>query len=211
MQLPTEGSRRVRRALVAVFAVSAAALTMGSASSRARADGAYTVEAGETEEHGSQSASSEWLPIVLGAAGGVAIGAFVGPAVDDHQPAVLGPIFGAAIGGVAGGGAGSWFIRGVRDLDTRASGTVTFAALGLGLGAVFYSKTDYWYEGVPALVILPILGGFVGRKLAMEWASPKKSGEAATTARGAIVPTATPIVARDRGVTGLSLGVSGAF
>jgi hypothetical protein len=187
----------------------AASLSISSVSSLASADGAYQWQASAGEEHGSQVASSEWLPIVLGAAIGTTVGALGGSAVDDSQPAIWGPIIGGTLGAVAGGGGGAWVIRAVREQDTRLAGAVTGAGLGAGFGGVLFAKTDPLYGKIPALVLGPLFGGFVGWKLADYYGPKRKAGDAAFVP-SEVHPVATPLVSNS-GAHGVAVGLAGAF
>ena len=180
-----------------------------SIAQNASADGAYQWQAKPGEEHGSQVASSEWLPIVLGAAIGTTAGALGGSAVDDSQPAIWGPIIGGAMGAVAGGGGGSWVIRAVREQDTRVSGAVTGVGLGAGVGGVLLAKTGPLYGKIAAVVLCPLFGGFVGYKVA-DYYGPKRKPADAAFVPTEIRPIATPLVGAS-GAHGVAVGLAGAF
>lgn len=176
-------------------------------------------EEGEKELHGSQVASSQWLPIFLGAAAGVTIGALTGTAFDGNQPAVIGPIAGGAIGGFTGGSGGAWLIRGLREQDTSLAGTLTGLGFGAGIGAVLCANIDPNGRALEtvgkwgSLVVLPLMGAFVGHRLAIVWARPAKKEDKAAEGTAAFVrPTVVPLFARGvSGTTGVAFGVDGAF
>ena len=180
-----------------------------SAVSSASADGPYQI-GNANEEHGSQVASSEWLPIILGAAIGTTVGGLGGIAVDDSQPAVWGPIVGGAMGAVAGGGGGAWIIRSVREQDTRISGAVTGAGLGAGFGGILFAKAEPLYGKISALALGPLFGGFVGYKIA-DYYGPKRKPSDSAFVPHMVHPLATPLVARDGSAHGVALGLGGTF
>ena len=66
---------------VSMLAVS---VTLLGAESSARADIHDWRKEGGDEAHGSQVASSEWLPILIGGSAGLIVGGVVGAAFDDH-------------------------------------------------------------------------------------------------------------------------------
>jgi hypothetical protein len=172
--------------------------------------------------HGSQVASSEWLPIMIGGAAGVMVGGLVGIAFDDRQPALFGPIVGGVLGGVAGGAGGSWLIRSYRDQDTRLAGTVCGLGVGAGLGVILFAKIDA--DGRPletigkfaALGIGPIVGALVGRHLAKHTMgrvpddSPKAAPPPPPEPVSSIRPNVAPIIGPN-GSTGMTFGLDGVF
>ena len=208
----------VRRASCPLVAA-AIALGLSSAciTSTARAEGSYTWEAHEGEEHGSQVASSEWLPVFIGASGGVIVGALVGSAYDDHQPPTVGALVGGGIGGLAGGAAGAWIIRAVRDEDTRVAGAFTGASVGLGIGCLLFNAALSSDNGAnkvgggAALVLLPVMGTFAGRALAIDFGGDKSNRKEMphfATIQPSFVPVSGP---RDARPAGVSVGLSGTF
>ena len=124
------------------------------------------------------------------------------------QPATWGPILGGAVGGIAGGGAGAWFIRHVREENTRVAGAITGGALGLGIGLSLFARTEDVYWRLPGLLILPAMGAVVGDKLAVTFMGKSKR-ESSSVALHTVQPSVVPLVGR--GSTGLSVGVSGSF
>ncbi len=167
--------------------------------------------------HGSQVASSEWLPIMIGAAGGVVAGGLTGIAFDDAQPAVIGPIVGGVIGGVSGGAAGSWLIRAYRDQDTRLAGTVTGLGVGAGLGVILFAKVDA--DGRPleiigkfgALVIGPVVGALIGRHLATQQMGRIPDEKAPPPPPPvSLVPSVNPVITRGI-ATGMTFGLDATF
>ena len=195
-----------------------AAVALASAPSVATADGSYTWKAGPGETHGSQVASSEWLPIFIGGAAGFIVGGLGGTAFDDHQPPYLGALVGGGFGGIAGGGGGAWLIRSFREQDTRFAGAVTGFGVGGGIGAVLFAETISSDKGatkaggIAGLVLLPVMGIFAGRSLAIYFGT-KKSPEGAPPppAPVAIRPTANPVITRGMGTTGMTFGIDGSF
>lgn len=168
--------------------------------------------------HGSQVASSEWLPIMIGAAGGVAIGGLTGIAFDDAQPAVIGPIVGGVLGGVSGGAAGSWIIRSFREQDTRLAGTVCGLGFGAGLGAIMFTKVEADGRTLEtigkfaALGVGPLVGAFVGRHLAtyMMGRVPDDKTAAPPPPPVTLNPSFNPVMTR--GVaTGMTFGFDATF
>jgi len=200
MQAPFKTSHL---ALVLGFALS---LTIAPSAS---ADGAYAWQAKPGEEHGSQVASSEWLPIVIGAAVGTTAGALGGSAVDESQPAIWGPIVGGAMGAIAGGGGGSWVIRSVREQDTRVSGAITGVGLGAGFGGILLAKTGPVWGKIAAVALGPVFGGFVGYKIA-DYYGPKRKPSDAAFVPTEVHPVATPLFA-NTGAHGVAVGLAGAF
>jgi hypothetical protein len=206
----------LRRPIVSCAAV-AIALAFTSASV-AHAEGSYTWKPHEGEEHGSQVASSEWLPIFLGASGGVIVGALVGTAFDDHQPPTLGALVGGGVGGLAGGGAGAWIIRTMRDQDTRVAGAVTGGAVGLGIGCLLFNATITSDSGATkvggavGLVALPVMGLFAGRALAIDFGGDKSNVKTTPMHFASIQPSFVPVAGpRDQRPSGMTVGLSGTF
>jgi hypothetical protein len=206
-------SRRVRRLCAASTVVS-----LLLATSAASADGAYTWKADAGETHGSQVASSEWLPIFIGGAAGVIVGGLVGQGFDDRQPPVFGALTGAALGGLTGGAGGAWLIRDLREQDTRFAASVTGLGVGGSLGVLIFAKTitndngTTKAGGIAALVILPVMGAFMGRSLAITWGTKKTKDQAPPPpAPVSITPTASPIMTAGMGTTGMTFGIDGAF
>jgi hypothetical protein len=206
-------SRRLAAAVVLT------ALVGVTAPSVASADGSYTWKAAPGETHGSQVASSEWLPIFIGGAAGFIVGGLAGTAFDDHQPPVLGALVGGGCGAVAGGGAGAWLIRGFREQDTRVAGAFTGLGVGGGIGAVLFSETISSDQGatkaggIAALVLLPVMGAFAGRSLATYFGTKAPSTEAPPPppAPVSIRPNAAPVITGALGTTGMTFGLDGAF
>ncbi|GAC1352439.1 MAG: hypothetical protein NVSMB1_15310 [Polyangiales bacterium] len=173
----------------------------------------------ESPEHGSQAASSDWLPIVMGASAGVAVGALVGNAADPLQPATWGTVLGGAVGALAGGGGGGWLIRSMRDADTRLAGTVTGGALGLGAGLVMMANTESTYGKIPAVILLPLMGAVIGNKLAFTFS--RSSGPGARPGDHSFTPVslhaiAAPLPAAhssapSTAMGGLTIGIGGVF
>lgn len=196
-----------------------AAVVGVSAPSVASADGSYTWKAGPGETHGSQVASSEWLPIVIGGAAGFIVGGLAGTAFDDRQPPYLGALVGGGFGAITGGGGGAWLIRSFRESDTRVAGAVTGFGVGGGIGAVLFAETISSDKGatkaggIAGLVLLPVMGIFAGRSLAIYLGTKKTSpeGTPAPPAPVAIRPTANPVVTRGFGTTGMTFGIDGSF
>lgn len=197
--------------LVALIAV----MTVTTEASAEETTYEWRKEAGGT--HGSQVASSEWLPVMIGGAAGVMIGGLSGIAFDDAQPAVIGPIVGGVLGGVSGGAAGSWLIRSYREQDTRLAGTVCGLGVGGGLGVILFAKIDA--EGRPletigkfaALGVGPLVGALVGRHLAtyMMGRTPDDTKKAAP-ASVSIVPSIAPVMT-GRVSTGMTFGLDATF
>jgi hypothetical protein len=204
-------SRSVAASLVSVVAVSVALL---GAESEARADiHDWRKESGD-EAHGSQVASSEWLPILIGGSAGLIVGGVVGAAFDDHQPPIAGGIVGGAIGGVAGGAGGAWIIRTIREKDTRIPGMLTGLAIGAGTGLIMFNQMgDPEGKGLAivgkwsALVLFPAVGAVVGYKLGTVWGGKASQDAPATTG---IAPVVAPIVGTE-GAHGVSFGATGIF
>jgi hypothetical protein len=166
-------------------------------------------------EHGSQVASSEWLPISIGAAAGVMIGALAGSAADDSKPPVVGPILGGVAGGFAGGAGGAWLIRAQREKDTRLAGTITGLSVGVGVGGLLFAKMDADGRALEtigkwgSLVIAPLVGAVAGRAIASYfYLKPPKEAPAAPTA---IVPSVSPVVTGSHGATGMTFGIDAVF
>ncbi len=210
-------ARPLRTAATAVLAA-VAAFSLASAPTVAQADGSYTWKAAPGETHGSQVASSEWLPIFIGGAAGFIVGGLGGTAFDDHQPPVLGALVGGGIGGVAGAGAGAWLIRGFREQDTRTAGAVTGLGVGGGIGAVLFAETISSDNkatkagGIAAVIVLPVMGIFAGRSLAIYLGSKSTNPEGAPKpAPVAIRPNATPVITGALGATGMTFGFDGSF
>ncbi len=190
--------------------------SLGSIATVASADGAYVYKPSQTEVHGSQVASSEWLPIIIGGAAGLVVGGLGGSAFDDRQPPVFGALVGAGVGGFTGGAGGAWLIRGYRDQDTRVAGALTGLGVGVGLGSIIFAKTITSDQtgtkagGVAGLILLPVIGIFAGRSLAIYLGSkPKK--EAAPAPVAMMHPNVAPIVTPGLGTTGMTLGLDGVF
>ncbi len=204
----SEPVRRRAGGRLAAFGVVVA--LRSAAASPANAESAWRKERGEV--HGSQVASSEWLPISLGAAGGVVVGGLAGTAFDT-KPALVGPIVGGVLGAVTGGAAGAWLIRSAREQDTRVAGTITGLGVGAGVVAVLFAKSDpdgRTLETVGkwgALVVVPTLGALVGHRLAIVFGSTKtKEAPPAPPPVAFVRPSVAPI-----GTSGLAFGLDGAF
>ena len=172
---------------------------------------------GDKELHGSQGASSQWLPIILGGLAGMAVGAIAGTQANNQNP-TLGPIVGVATGGIAGGGGGAWFIRNLREQDTTVAGTLTGLGIGGGLGALIAVNVDPGGRTLEtigkwsAAAILPLMGALVGHRLAVVWMKPTKKEEPKPEpAAGFVRPTFGPVVAATGKSSGFSLGLEGAF
>jgi hypothetical protein len=160
-----------------------------------------------SQRHGSQVASSEWLPITIGGGAGLIIGVIVGQAVDPSQPVVFGPIAGGVFGALTGGGAGAWLIRGARGEDTRLAGAMTGLGLGASLGASIYAHTDSTVGKIAALVLFPAAGALAGHRLAFVLGG---DGSVRERRRGIVLaPSAVPLFEQGRGATGLFFGVNG--
>jgi hypothetical protein len=178
----------------------------------AKAESAWRRERGEA--HGSQVASSDWLPIVLGGAAGVVVGGLTGAAFDRGQPAVVGPVGGAAIGGLTGGAAGAWLIRSVRDKDTRLAGTLTGLGVGTGVGIVLFTRAEPNGRALEtvgkwsALVIAPVVGAVVGHRLAVVFGGKKDEPAPMPIA---VRPSIAPVVAPAGNAAGWTFGLDGAF
>lgn len=203
-------SRRAAASLITSLALS---VTLFGAENSARADIHEWRKEGGDEAHGSQVASSEWLPILIGGSAGLIVGGVVGAAFDDHQPPLAGGIAGGAIGGVAGGAAGAWIIRSIREKDTRIPGMLTGLAVGAGTGLIMFNQMgDPEGKGLAvvgkwsSLVLFPVVGAVVGYKLGTIWGG-KASQDAPATG---IAPVVAPIVG-SQGAHGISFGASGAF
>lgn len=175
---------------------------------------------GEKELHGSQVASSQWLPIFLGAGAGVIVGALSGQAFDSAQPAVIGPVVGGVLGGFTGGAAGAWLIRGLREQDTSVAGTLTGLGLGAGIGAILFTNVEPNGRALEtvgkwgALVVLPLMGAFAGHRLAVVWARPAKKDDKAAAPAAFFRPSVTPLFGPagvTNGTTGVTFGVDGVF
>lgn len=202
---------RPSRLILGIAGIITCSLLAGSASA---AEESYEYKKESGVAHGSQVASSEWLPVIIGGASGVMIGGLAGVAFDDHQPAVVGPIVGGLLGGATGGAAGAWIIRSVRNKDARVPGLITGAGVGAGLGVILFSKMDA--DGRPletvgkygALIIAPLIGAVAGQQLAAYLQSkPVKEKEAAPVA---FVPSIAPVVG-PHGASGFTFGLDGAF
>jgi len=169
-------------------------------------------------EHGSQVASSEWLPISIGAAAGVMIGALAGAAADDSKPPIFGPIVGGISGGFAGGAGGAWLIRTQREKDTRTAGMITGLSLGVACGTLLYAKLDtddtdqktLGYIGkYGALALGPLIGAAAGYALASHfYLRPPKEAPAAPAA---IIPSVSPVMTASHGATGMTIGIDALF
>lgn len=160
-----------------------------------------------SQRHGSQVASSQWLPITIGGGVGLIIGVVVGQAVDPSQPVVIGPIVGGVFGALTGGGAGAWLIRGARGEDTRLAGALTGLGIGASLGTSIYAHTDSTLGKIAALVLFPAAGALAGHRLAFVLGG---DGAPRERRRGVVLaPTAVPIFEQGRGATGLFFGVNG--
>lgn len=215
------------RAAVAVPLLALLALPSTEWATPARADDSESAKTeepkkeGEKELHGSQVASSQWLPIFLGAGAGVIVGALSGTAFDSGQPAVVGPIVGGVVGGFTGGAAGAWLIRGLREQDTAVAGTLTGLGLGAGIGAILCANVETNGRALEtvgkwgSLVVLPLMGAFAGHRLAIVWARPaKKDDKAAAPAAAFVRPSVSPVFGPagvSGGTTGLAFGVDGVF
>jgi hypothetical protein len=165
-------------------------------------------------EHGSQVASSEWLPIVVGGTLGLASGGLIGYSFDDNQPAIAGPIIGGFLGGATGGAAGAWIIRAARDKDARTPAIIGGLAVGGAVGVVLFSKMEPEGRALEtigkygSLAIAPVLGAITCYQLASYF--QEKPVKEQPPAPVAMVPSVAPVVGRD-GATGLSFSLSGAF
>jgi hypothetical protein len=196
-------------------AASLLAAAVLAAATPAAAEGAYK-NAEPSEVHGSQVASSEWLPIMIGGSAGLIIGGLVGGAFDDRQPPLFGALLGGGIGAVAGGGGGAWVIRGAREQDTRLAASITCGAVGIGIGSLVFAntivsdKTETKIGGVFALVAIPVMGWLVGNRLAVHLGGVPKP-EAKPIAIAAIRPSAAPVMTNGVGATGVTFGIDGAF
>lgn len=200
-----------RSPLLALSGLLACTLMAGSASA-AEDDYAFKKEGGV--EHGSQVASSEWLPIVVGGTLGLSAGGLTGYSFDDNQPAVLGPILGGFLGGVAGGAGGAWIIRATRDKDTRTPAMLVGLAAGGAMGVVLYSKMEPDGRALEtvgkygSLAIAPVLGAVACYQLASYLQEkPVKEKEPAPVA---LMPSVAPVVG-PHGANGMSFSLSGAF
>ena len=191
-------------------------LAVTATTSLALAEGSYVWHAQPGEEHGSQVASSEWLPIVFGGSGGLIVGAIVGAGFVSRQPPVLGTLAGATVGALAGGSGGAWLIRTLREEDTRWAGAVTGGAIGAGVGVILFSGTigsqrgTTQAGGVAALVLLPAMGILAGRSLAIHFGGARQTKD---TPRSIVLqPNVAPLAAaRGAQPAGLTFGVSGTF
>ena len=183
------------------------------ATTRSASADPYRWRAAEGEEHGSQVASSEWLPIFIGAAAGVVVGGLTGTAFDQHQPPVLGALIGGGLGALTGGGAGAWIIRSTRENDTRFAGAVTGLGVGGGIGVVLFTNIDSTPGKVAALVLVPVMGAFAGRSLAIHFGTKSSTTSDAPPPPPTVSlrPSVTPIFGRGMGATGMTIGVDGAF
>lgn len=197
--------------LLGLTGILACSLFAGSA---AADDETYDFKKEKGTEHGSQVASSEWLPIMIGGAAGVMIGGLSGVAFDDSQPAVIGPIVGGVLGGASGGAAGAWIIRSVREKDTRTAGLITGLGIGGGIGAVLFTKMEPDGRALEtigkygALVIAPVIGAVAGHQLASYFQSkPPKAKEPMPVA---FAPSVAPVVG-PHGASGFTFGLDGAF
>ncbi|MBI2389920.1 MAG: hypothetical protein HYV09_10035 [Deltaproteobacteria bacterium] len=199
--------------MLALTTVAACTLTAG----RSSAAGEYDWRKEPGQEHGSQVASSEWLPIMIGSVSGAMVGALGGYAFDDRQPALWGPILGGVLGGVAGGAGGAWVIRSFRDKDTRLAGTISGAGVGAALGAVLWANMEpdgRTLESIGkygALVVGPLLGAVAGRQLAAFMQErPPREAPAAAPAPVAIAPSFAPVIG-PRGATGMTFALAATF
>lgn len=200
-------ARLIRRAVS--FAAFVACSSIGLTSF---AEGPYRWRAQEGETHGSQVASSEWLPIFIGASSGVVIGGLVGTGFDSHQPPVLGALLGGGIGGITGGGGGAWFIRSIREQDTRFAGAVTGLGLGLGLGTVLFDATGSVPGKIAAIVLLPTMGAFAGRSLAIHFGGERTpEGSSPLQPTVSMTPTIAPLYGNGTGAHGMTVGLNGVF
>lgn len=200
-------------ALLATFALM-------TATTDASAEETYEWRKESGGTHGSQVASSEWLPVMIGGAAGVMVGGLTGIAFDDRQPPVVGPIVGGVLGGLSGGAAGSWLIRSFREQDTRLAGTVCGLGVGAGLGVILFAKIDA--DGRPletigkfaALGIGPLVGALVGRHLASHLQGRVPTDTTVTAPPPpppvSFVPSIAPIITA-RGTTGMALSFDGTF
>ncbi|MGZ3417843.1 MAG: hypothetical protein ACXWUG_29375 [Polyangiales bacterium] len=202
------------RLATASFAAFAFSVTLVGDPGSARADTEWRKETGEA--HGSQVASSEWLPIIIGGSAGLILGGVVGAAFDDRQPPVVGGIAGGAIGAVAGGAGGAWVIRQIREKDTRIPGLITGLSLGAGLGLIMFNQMGdpegHALETVgkwSSLALFPAVGAVVGYKLASVWGG-KATEDAPPPPTTAIAPLVAPVVG-PHGATGISIGASAIF
>jgi hypothetical protein len=161
------------------------------------------------EWHGSQVAADEWLPISLGAGAGFVAGSLTGWAADPQQT-VWGPLLGGLAGGATGGFAGAWFIREVRNEDTRLVGTLTGAGVGLCLGLTIYAQMEPNGRALEtvgkysALAILPALGALAGNRIANYFIRSEHPPIFS------VVPSVGPLVGRN-GADGVAVSLSGAF
>lgn len=201
------------RGLLALTTVAACTLTVG----RSSAAGEYDWRKEPGQEHGSQVASSEWLPIMIGSVAGATVGGLGGFAFDDRQPALWGPILGSVLGGVTGGAGGAWIIRSVREKDTRLAGTITGAGVGTALGVVLFAGMEAdgrTLENIGkygALVIGPLLGAVAGRQLAgYMQEKPPREAPAPVAAPVAIAPSFAPVIG-PRGAHGMTFALAAQF
>jgi len=199
------------RLLLATAGVLACSLFAGSASAE---DESYDFKKESGVEHGSQVASSEWLPIMIGGAAGIMVGGLTGVAFDDNQPAVVGPIVGGVLGGVSGGAAGAWIIRSFREKDTRIPGMLTGLGIGGGVGVIMFSKMEPDGRALEtigkygALVFAPLIGAVAGHQLAAYLQTkPPKEKEPVPVA---FVPSVAPVVG-PHGASGMTFNLAGAF
>lgn len=202
----------LRSTAVALSGLLACTLLAGSASAEEEQGYDFKKESGV--EHGSQVASSEWLPIVVGGTLGLAAGGLVGYSLDDHQPAIAGPILGGFLGGITGGASGAWIIRAAREKDARTPATLVGLAVGGSVGVALYSKMEPNGRALEtvgkygALAVGPLVGAVFCYQLASYFQEkPVKEKEIAPVA---VVPAVSPLVGRD-GAHGVSFALSGAF
>ncbi len=212
MPLP-QGSRRPLA--IASFVATVAALSTSAPC--ASAESAWRQEKGEL--HGSQVASSEWLPIFIGGTAGVIVGGLTGLGFDDAQPPVVGPIVGGVLGGIAGGAGGAWLIRAKREQDTRLAGALSVGALGAGVGAILWANMDANGRALEtvgkwgALVILPTIGAVVGHRLAIVWGSKTRTEAPPEHVQVGIRPSVNPVFSPlgTRAPNGMTFGFDATF
>lgn len=197
--------------LVGLSGVLACSLLAGSAVAD---DEKYDFKKETGVEHGSQVASSEWLPIFIGGTAGIVGGGLAGVAFDDHQPAIVGPIVGGLIGGVTGGAGGAWLIRSFREKDARTPGLLTGLGVGAGIGVVLFSKMNPDGRALETigkygvLAIAPVVGAVAGYQLASFFQTkPPKEKEPAPVA---FVPSVAPVIGPS-GAHGMTFAIDGAF
>lgn len=216
--------RRTASRLIVASALASLVLAAGPARADDDASKSEKTDSGDAlswrkeggEAHGSQVSSSEWLPIMIGAAGGFLVGGLVGAGFDTAEPPVVGPAVGAGIGGFTGGAAGAWFIRSLREKDTRLAGTLTGLGVGAALGAIAFSKMEPDNRALEtvgkwgSLVVFPVVGAIVGNRLAIVFSSPAPRDAAPPAPVATLVPVVAPVFG-PQGSTGLRIGFDATF